>query len=222
MLPAICRCLLSYDGTVNARSGVGELNKKGVFMRLRVHRTDGKTGSYFQDNPRRAEVLAKRFDPSTLFRSGPIVIGVLNPFSVLNADEVCWVEVETELPLPIIHPPGVDELRKLSGREEYEEILARQWTKWIGIGKHAEGDLMEALVEISLRSGDTLFMHVLGRVTRMSLPDLLLGESATVATIKPHGAIYVNPRTVVRFRVYHSVGKIEYPAGLWFAEADDI
>lgn len=191
-------------------------------MRLRVHRTDGKTGSYFQDDPRRAKVLATRFDPKTLFSSGPIVIGVLNPFSVLNPDEVCWVEVETDLPLTMTRPPGVEEIRKLASREEYEHILARQWPKWIGNRKHAEGDLMEALVEVAVRSGDTLYLHVLGRVTSFSLPDLLRGATATVASIQPHGAIYINHKTVVRFRVYHSVGEIEYPSGLWFAEADEI
>lgn len=195
---------------------------KGNFMRLRVHRTDGKTGVYLQNHARRAEVLAMRFNPATLFTTGPIVIGVLNPFSVLNADDVCWVEVESEVPLALNLPVGVEEIRKLSGRDEYQEILARQWPKWIGGGKSEEGDLMEALVEVSLRSGETLFLHVLGRVTSMSLPEALFGVAAIAASIKPHGALYINPKAVVRYRVYHSISRIDYPAGLWFAEADDI
>ena len=99
-------------------------------MRLRIHRTDGKTGIYSQDDERRAKMLVRRVDPETIFSSGRIVVGVLNPFSILNADEVCWVEVETGLVTKKIRPPSVVQIRRLSGREEYEAILARQWPRW--------------------------------------------------------------------------------------------
>ena len=64
-------------------------------MLLRIKRTDGKAGTYRQDIDRRSAVLLQRLDPNTIFRSGPIVIGTHNPFSVINPEEVCWVEVET-------------------------------------------------------------------------------------------------------------------------------
>ena len=191
-------------------------------MRLRIHRTDGKTGSYSQDDERRASMLARRFDPETLFCSGPIVIGVSNPFSVLNPDEVCWVEVETELPTPQALPDSVEQVRRLSGREEYEALLARQWPLWRKNPQSRPGELLEALVELSFRSGKSLYLHVTGRVADKPLAELIFGASAITATFDPGGTLYVNPKCIVRARVYHSKDKVDYPQGIWVAEADDV
>jgi len=191
-------------------------------MKLRVHRTDGRTGSYLQHDARRAEVLSKRFDPQTLFTSGPIVIGVLNPFTLLNADEVCWVEVLTDMALDVRTPEYIDSIDKLAGEAEYKEILARQWLRWTGQSQDQEGDLLEALVEVSFRGGDLAYLHVKGRVTKSrSLPEQIFGVPAIAARIAGGGAFYINPKTIVRARIYHSMGQVEYPMGLWFAEAED-
>lgn len=191
-------------------------------MRLTIHRSDGKTGKYFQDDAGRAEILSRRLDPATLFTTGPIVIGVLNPFTILNADEVCWIEAEGEQALLHALPEGVESLRRLAGRDEYERILARQWPRWHHAGSGAPQVLMEALVELSFRGGAMLYLHLTGRVTREPLTDMIFTQPAVTATFEPHGTAFINPRSIVRARVYHSLQSVQYPAGLWCLEADEI
>ena len=191
-------------------------------MRLTIHRSDGKSGRYFQDDAGRSQILARRLDPPTLFNSGPIVIGVLNPFTLLNPDEVCWIEAETALPLARALPPGVESLRRLSGRDEYEAILARQWPRWRQAAAVGSRDLMEALVELSFKGGAMLYLHVTGQVTREPLTSVIFGQAAVTATFEPDGTAFINPRAIVRARVYHSLQSVEYPMGLWCLEADDI
>ncbi len=191
-------------------------------MRLRVHRTDGKTGRYSQKDPPRAAMLAKRFNPATLFSSGPIVIGMHNPFSIINADEICWIEVETDLILPKALPKNVDRLHRLSGRKEYETLLAKQWPGWMKFRKGKKGDPLEALLELSLRSGESLFLHVVGTVGETNLVQEIFGVPAISAGIDTAGIVYINPKSIVRARVYHSRDQIKFRNGFWMAEADDI
>jgi len=191
-------------------------------MRLTIHRSDGKAGKYFQDDAGRAAILSRRLDPATLFTTGPIVIGVLNPFTILNADEVCWIEAEGEQVLLHALPEGVESLRRLAGRDEYEQILARQWPRWRHAGNGAPQVLMEALVELSFRGGAMLYLHLTGRVTREPLTDMIFSQPAVTATFEPHGTVFINPRSIVRARVYHSLQSVQYPAGLWCLEADEI
>lgn len=192
-------------------------------MRVRIHRTDGKTGSYSQDNPHRAAVLAERLNPHRLFSSGPIVIGEHNPFSVLNPEHINWVEVVAPgQELPMVRPPGIERMVKLAGRAEYEALLERQWPRWRLMRRSMPGDLMEALVELSLRGGSELYLRVTGVVTHDPISELVFGQPAITADMEPDGAVYVNPHSIVRARVYHSLGEVQYPSGLWFADADDI
>lgn len=192
-------------------------------MHLRIHRSDGKFGSYHQGVASRAKALLRRLDPQRIFTSGPIVIGVLNPFSVLNPDEICCLEVETDLPIPLHVPENIDLVRKLTGREEYEAMLARQWPRWMDFKKNQEGDLFEALIELSMRSGESVFLHVTGRVSKTSrLVEAFFHTPTIMATYPPNGAIYINTRCLVRSRVYHSRQKVDYPEGLWVAEAEDV
>ena len=203
-------------------SHVPALSTPSNAIRLRTHRTDGKTGTYSQDDPRRAAALAARLDPQKIFCSGPIVIGVLNPFSVLSADEVCWIEVDTVLPMKQLHADGVERVVKLPDRKAYEEILARQWPLWRKAHSLAREGLLEALVELSFRGGDVLYLRVFGIRNEIPLVESFFGVPAITAEIESGGAVYANPRCIVRARVYHSAGEVSYPDGLWFAEADDI
>lgn len=198
------------------------MNTPPPAIRLRTHRTDGKTGSYSQDDARRASALALRLDPEKIFRSGPIVIGVLNPFSVLSADEVCWIEVETDLPMKQLHAEGVERVVKLADRAEYEMILERQWPLWRKAHSLGREGLLEALVELSFRGGKVLFLRVFGTRTEIPLIESIFAVPAITADVEPKGAVYANPKCIVRARVYHSAGEVNYPDGLWFAEADDI
>lgn len=191
-------------------------------MLVRIRRTDGKTGIYRQDMDRRSESLLQRFDPKTLFHSGPIVIGTHNPFSILNPDEICWIEVETPLETPKAMPNGVESIRRLSDYEDYKSQLARQWALWKKHPKSSPGDLLEAFVELSFRGGDCLFLHVSGHVADDSLVDSIFGLPAITATFEPDGTLFINPKTLVRARVYHSKDRVSYPDGIWIAEADDI
>ena len=192
-------------------------------MRLRIHRSDGKIGSYSQNVARRAAALIKRLDPQTIFTSGPIVIGVLNPFSVINADEICCIEVETDLPVPLHLPQNIDTVCKLSSQEEYAALLARQWPRWMDFKKSQDGELFEALIEISLRNGESIFLHVTGKVSKSAkLVEAFFHPPAIMASYPPNGTLYINTRCIVRSRVYHSRQQVEYPEGLWFSEADDV
>ena len=192
-------------------------------MRLRIHRSDGKIGTYRQDIASRAKMLLKRIDPRTLFSSGPIVIGVLNPFSVINSDEVCCIEVETDHALELLLPEHIDRVEKLASLEEYEALLARQWPRWMSFRKNQDGDLFEALIEVSLRNGESIFLRVTGQVSKSSkLVDAFFHPPVIMATYPPNGTLYINTRCIVRSRVYHSRQQVDYPDGLWFAEADDI
>ena len=192
-------------------------------MRLRVCRTDGKIGQYVQDHPGRAQVLAQRLNPETLFRSGPIVIGVLNPFSILQPDEVCWVEARTSATdMATRLPHHVERIRRLADRAEYEALLARQWPKWRTNAKNQPGDLLEALVELTFRGADPMYLHVTGFVENTSLAKTIFGPPCITASVEPDGIVYINPRCVVRARVYHSMTEVNLPEGLWCAEADEI
>lgn len=191
-------------------------------MRIRVHRSDGKTGNYSQQEPRAAALLAKRFDPAKLFNSGPIVIGIHNPFSIINPEEVCWIEVETELPLPKLLPRNVERLHRLADRQEYEAVLARQWPGWMKFRKGKKGDPLEALIELSMRGGESVYLHLIGAVGETNLVEEFFGVPAIAASISGAGKIYINPKAIVRARVYHSRDRISFSAGFWTAEADDI
>jgi hypothetical protein len=192
-------------------------------MRLRIHRSDGKTGSYHQGVASRAALLLKRLDPQRIFSSGPIVIGVLNPFSVINADEVFWIEIETDLSVTYSLPEHIETVRKLAGREEYEALLSQQWPHWMKFKKSKLGDLLEALVELSFRSGESVFLHVTGKITNnIPMVDAFFHKPVIMASYPPNGTVYINPKCIVRSRVYHSRHQVDFPEGLWFAEADDV
>ena len=191
-------------------------------MHLRIRRTDGKTGVYRQEMDRRSAMLLGRFDPNTMFCSGPIVIGTHNPLSVLNPDEVCWVEVETARQTRKSMPKNVEQIRRLSGREEYESLLDRQWPLWRKHSKKKPENLLEAFVELSFRGGDSLFLHVAGYESDTSLVDSIFSLPAVTATYEPDGTVFINPRCIVRARIYHSRDQVTYPSGIWVAEADEI
>lgn len=191
-------------------------------VRLRIHRADGKIGSYMQDDPGRTTYLLKRLDPETLFCSGPIVIGVHNPFSIVSADEICWIEVETPGKALKRMPGGIERISRIPGREEYEALLARQWPLWMKYRKSRRGELLEALIELSLRSGESLFLHAAGVVANVNIVDELFGVPAICADSPPGGTLYINPKGITRARIYHSKDRVDYPSGFWMAEAEDI
>jgi len=191
-------------------------------LRIRVHRTDGKTGNYSQEDHRRAVLLAKRFDPAKLFRSGPIVIGVHNPFSIIHPDEICWIEVETDLVLPGAMPQNIERLRRIPDVEEYKALLARQWPGWMQFRKGRKGDPFEALIELSMRSGESVYLHVVGAVGDINLVEEFFGVPAITAGIGVPGNVYINPKAIVRARIYHSRDQVKFSDGFWMAEADDI
>lgn len=196
-------------------------------LRLRVQRADGVVGSYSQSDPRRAQFLLQRCDPHTMFRSGPIVIGVFNPFTVLNASEVCWISAEpgtgSGLQPQQFLPHGIEHVHLLPGRVEYEALLARQWPKWRQMNAaSADSNLLEALLEVNFRGADPLYLHVLGQVTETPLVDTLFAGPAITATFGEAGMVYVNTSSMVRARLYHSKAEVNYPDGIWMAEADDI
>jgi hypothetical protein len=191
-------------------------------LHIRVHRCDGKTGNYSQDDHRRAVLLAKRFDPAKLFCSGPIVIGVQNPFSIIHPDEICWIEVETDLLLPKSVPKNIERLRRIGDVEEYKSLLARQWPGWMRLRKGKEGDPFEALIELSLRSGESIYLHVTGAVGDINLVEEFFGVPAITASIGVAGNVYINPKAIVRARIYHSRDQVKFSDGFWMAEADDV
>ena len=190
-------------------------------LKIKIHRADGKIGSYSQPDDGAAERVLHRLVPERVFASKSIAIGVKNPFNIINTDHICWVELVTDLPVQYELPPGFEHVTLLGSRAEYEEILARQWPKWRTTFAENQQRFLEALVEVSLVDGSQIHLHALGR-SPMSLDALLEPEHAIVATFAPNGTVLINPRNVVRARIYHSENKVNYPHGLWFAESDDI
>lgn len=81
---------------------------------------------------------------------------------------------------------------------------------------------MEALIELSFRGGDAQYVHAIGVATNVPLPQQVFGPNAIAATSEPDGTFYINPRAIVRARVYHSRSEIQCRNGLWFVEADDV
>jgi hypothetical protein len=73
-----------------------------------------------------------------------------------------------------------------------------------------------------LRSGESLFLHVVGTVGETNLVQEIFGVPAISAGIDTAGIVYINPKSIVRARVYHSRDQIKFRNGFWMAEADDI
>ena len=191
-------------------------------LRLRVWKTDGRVGKYTQASPNKAEMLVKRLCPDTLFKSGVLVIGTLNPITLLTASEVAWIEVETKLACPQHPMPGVDGATKIESRKEFDELLLQQWPKWRKLRKGKPGDLLQSLVELTFRGGLQLHLHVRGVVNDNLSLETLFEQPAITATLPHGGALYVNPASMVRARIYHSKHEVKYPSGIFVAEADEI
>lgn len=94
-------------------------------LNTRIHRADGKVGSYSQPSPGAAERVLHRLTAERIFASRSVAIGVSNPFNLINTEHVCWVEVETDLTVDCTLSPGFDHVTQLADRSEYEALLAR-------------------------------------------------------------------------------------------------
>jgi hypothetical protein len=94
-------------------------------LNTRIHRADGKVGSYSQPSPGAAERVLHRLTAERIFASRSVAIGVSNPFNIINTEHVCWVEVETDLTVDCTLSPGFDHVTQLADRSEYEALLAR-------------------------------------------------------------------------------------------------
>jgi len=55
-----------------------------------------------------------------------------------------------------------------------------------------------------MRSGESVFLHVIGTVVETNLVKEFFGVSAIAANINVQGAVYINPKSIVRARIYHS------------------
>jgi hypothetical protein len=99
-------------------------------LTIKIHRADGKIGTYSQPDAGAAERVLHRLSPDRIFSSRSIAVGVNNPFSIINTEHICLVELHTDIPVAYPLPPGFEHVTLLGSRTEYEEILARQWPKW--------------------------------------------------------------------------------------------
>ena len=189
---------------------------------LRVYRSDGGVGTYTQTDPRKAMVLAGRLKPESVFKSGVIIIGTLNPLTLINPDNVAWIEAETALPLPQRHLAGVERVIKLPGKPEFDELLLQQWPRWRQLPSSNPGDMLQSLVELTFLGGHALYLHVHATVVEDVLPQGIFLEPCITAELPEGGALYVNPRALMRVRIYHSKDAIRYPDGIFMAEANEI
>lgn len=191
-------------------------------LRLRIWKTDGRVGNYTQALPKKAAMLVKRVNPETIFRSSVLVIGTLNPITLINTGEVAWIEVETSLPCPQRPLPGVEETIRIETRKEFDELLLQQWPKWRKLRKSKPGDLLQSLVELTFRGGLQLHLHVRGMVNEDFTLETLFDQPSLTAVLPTGGALYVNTKSLVRARIYHSKHEVKYPSGIFVAEADEI
>ena len=191
-------------------------------MKLTVIRTDGGVGPYSQSDERQSRALICRLKPDTLFCSGPVVIGVLNPFTVLNPDEICWIEASAADPLPRLADSRFEFVGVLRDRAEFEQKLASHWMSWMSMSGRNTAGLFQAMVELNFRGGRATYIEVRGRETNTPAPQEVLALPAIVAESAEGSVHYINPRAISRMRVYHSRIDPDLPDGLWFAEADEI
>lgn len=191
-------------------------------VQLRVCRTDGGIGRYTQNDPRKAAVLMQRFVPKTMFTADVIVIGTQNPMTLIRAEEVAWITVKTALPCPQFQFPDIERSEMLSGKKQFDELLAQQWPRWRKTPSAAPGALLQALVELTFRGGSSVYLNALGVLGDRLKPQRIFSSPAITAEIPGGGAIYINPRALVRARIYHSLREVRYPNGILVAEADEI
>ena len=191
-------------------------------LRLSIWKTDGRVGNYTQANANKSGILVRRLQPDSLFSSGVLIIGTLNPMTLINTNEVAWIEVATNLPCPQHAIAGVEETTKIETREEFDELLLKQWPKWRLMRKSQQGDLLQSLVELTFRGGLQLHLHVRGVVDNDLHLEMLFAQPALTAVLPKGGALYVNPKTLIRARIYHSKHEVNYPPGIFVAEADEI
>ena len=90
-------------------------------LRLSIWKTDGRVGNYTQANANKSGILVRRLQPDSLFSSGVLIIGTLNPMTLINTNEVAWIEVATNLPCPQHAIAGVEETTKIETREEFDD-----------------------------------------------------------------------------------------------------
>lgn len=191
-------------------------------MKLKVVRTDGGTGAYAQADERQSRALLWRLHPDRVFLSGPITIGIRNPFTVLNPDEICWIEVASSDPPQRLSHSSFDRITLLADRTAFEASLAQKWMRSMSLAGRNRDGLFEAFVELRFRGGRTAYLDVVGRESMTPAPEVVFTAPAIVADA-PDGTVhYINPRALVRSRVYHSRMDPELPDGLWFAEAEEI
>jgi hypothetical protein len=190
-------------------------------LRLKLQRTDGKVGTYVQHDPRLVRALLVRLRPEKLFGRDLITIGIANPFTVLNASEVCWIEVETGEPMAAQIAPVDYQCTRLPSRQAFEESLGARWMTWIHHSKPDGSGLFEALIELNFRGGASLFLSLSSSENNAS-PEVIFSAAAIVARGEAGQIVLINPKALLRCRVYHNHGHPELPEGLWFAEAEDI
>jgi hypothetical protein len=203
-----------------AKSETGIAGKN--LLQLRICRTDGGIGRYSQFDPRKAAVLVGRFSANTMFSSGIIVVGTSNPMTLIKADEVAWIAVKTALHCPQFKFPDIDRCEMLAGKKKFAELLAEQWPRWRKTPSRTRGGLMQALLELTFRGGSCVYLNALGVVGDKLAPQGLFTAPVISAAIPGGGAIYINPRALVRARIYHSLREVIYPDGILVAEADEI
>jgi hypothetical protein len=189
---------------------------------LRVFRSDGGVGSYTQTDPRKAVVLVGRLKPESVFNSGVIIIGTLNPLTLINPDNVAWIEAETAIPLPQWPVAGVERVVKLANKAEFDELLLQQWPRWRQMRRSRPGDMLQSLVELTFLGGRSLYLHVHATVVEEFFPQTIFSEPCITATLPEGGALYVNPKALMRMRIYHSSQALRYPDGIFMAEANEI
>ena len=63
---------------------------------------------------------------------------------------------------------------------------------------------------------------MIAREAKIDLATAVFGMGAIRAAAADGTAALINPRGIIRARVYHSRDKVDYPNGIWVAESDEI
>lgn len=177
-------------------------------VKITLLKSNGLQGHYEQVTSKLTVEVIKKLDPRTLFTRGSLILGTGNPFTLLNPRHIAAIEVETDLPLQNIQPPGVTSANQLADKTAFMIELEKRWKEWRKREQGGPGSPQEALLQFELAGGWEYYVYVKGtlpdRETERKVVESLLDLPVICIKRITRGYCYVNPENIVRMRIYHS------------------
>ena len=195
-------------------------------VKITILKSNGLQGNYEQVTSKLTAEVVKKLDPRTLFTRGSLILGTGNPFTLLNPRHIAAIEVETDLPLQDIQPPGVTSAKQLADKTAFMIELEKRWKEWRKLEQGGPGSPQEALVQFELAGGWEYYVHVTGtlpdREKERKVVETLLELPVICIKRIGRGYSYINPENIVRMRIYHSNREPFRPARILPLDTNEI